>query len=175
MVLYSHAQNAGASRKTKKETYRTCKGSQARPSVQQAAFWKKLTKFPENMQLFLNAWRTTKQEADKKFERLPQQGIETNPGPIQSQAQPAQTTTGTQHNGQHNSNSSSSSSEQEESGEDEDNDPANIQHKDRSTCRVLTINTGGAPGVWEDSQTHCSIWPSWSCLHTRSKSHHGRI
>ena len=130
----------------KKETYRTCKGSQARPSVQQAAFWKKLTKFPENMQLFLNAWRTTKQEADKKFERLPQQGIETNPGPIQSQAQPAQTTTGTQHNGQHNSNSSSS--EQEESGEDEDNDPANIQHKDRSTCRVLTINTGGAPGVW---------------------------
>ena len=30
-------------------------------------------------------------------------------------------------------------------------------------------------GSLEDSQTHCSIWPSWSCLHTRSKSHHGRI
>ncbi len=128
----------------KKETYRPCKGSQAQPSVQQADFWRKLTKFPENMQLFLNVWHTTKQEADKKFERLPQQGIETNPGPFQSQAQPATATTGTQRNGQHNS---SSSNEQEDSNEDDDDDSAHIQHKDQ--CRVLSANTGGAPGIWK--------------------------
>ena len=96
----------------------------------------------------------------QKFERLPQQGIETDPGPFQSQAQPATATTGTQHNGQRNS---SSSNEQEESNEDDDDDPAHIQHKDQ--CSVLSVNTGGAPGIWKlIKQVIPSSYPEIICI-----------
>ena len=65
-----------------------CQGSKAPPSSGDVCRWKKLQKSPTNRDMLLGLWKVTKSQADKKFDRLVEQGVEPHPGPLANEPKP---------------------------------------------------------------------------------------
>ena len=65
-----------------------CQGSKAPPSSRDVCRWKKLQKPPTNRDMLLGLWKITKSQADKKFDRLVEQGAEPHPGPLANEPKP---------------------------------------------------------------------------------------
>ncbi len=86
--------------------------------------WKQFQSSPANQKVLLQAWKITKSQADQKFLRLVQTGIEPNPGP--SGHQPASNTAG---------------------AADQPKGPAQANNA-KQHLTIASINVRDAPGLW---------------------------
>jgi len=98
-----------------------CKGA---PGQHETHRWEQLQSSPTNQKALLQAWKITKQQADQKFLRLVQTGIEPNPGPSLHQPTSNTPAAGRQPSspGRHN--------------------------KTKQHITIASVNVRDAPGVW---------------------------